>query len=90
MNLRIQTGVILLSRVIFNVFSSDDFSSIGFPVDETANDSDEAVFTETKIKCWKLTNNAFGGVTNIVVINIAQFNQISLVGVWMNFEMLQK
>ena len=47
LNLRIQTGVILLSRVIFNVFSSDDFSSFGFPADEIADDSDEVVFTET-------------------------------------------
>ena len=51
MNLRIQTGVILLSRVIVNDFSSDEDLqiSVGFPVDEIA-ESDGAVLTETKIK----------------------------------------
>lgn len=51
MNLRIQTGVILLSTVIVNDFSSDEDLqiSVGFPVDEIV-ESDELVLTETKMR----------------------------------------
>ena len=48
MNLRIQTGVILLSRVIVNDFSSDLQISFGFPFDEITDDSDEVVLTKIK------------------------------------------
>ena len=51
MNLRIQTGVILLSRVIVNDFSSDEQISV-LPLDELLYDESDEVFTVTKLNIY--------------------------------------
>ena len=70
MNLRIQTGVILLSRVIVNDFSSDEDLqiSVGFPVDEIV-ESDEVVLTETKMRM-----NEWQKVSSILVTKFIVFS----------------